>query len=114
MRAMTRTARWLEKPAQLREGLRRRNRSHRGRGCNGVVTGVSVGGTNFSEPQGLARAPRNVVSANSSLASEPDCPGKGTAGKSTRSPRHHYVAAVTGAVNTAVIALGGLTVPTEG
>ena len=52
---------------------------------NGTITGVFVGGPNFSETAGLGRAhPRKPGSANSSSASSRPFHSKRTAGKSTR------------------------------
>jgi len=83
--------------------------------ANGVVTGVSVGGTNFSETAGLgARAKEawfgeQFIGKTSPIALAKDGGEIDAITSATITSR-----AVTGAVNTAVIALSGLTVPTEG
>ena len=82
---------------------------------NGVVTGISVGGSSFSETAGLgARAKEawfaeQYIGKSSPIALTKDGGEIDAITSATITSR-----AVTTAVNNAVLALGGLTPPTEG
>ncbi len=82
---------------------------------NGVITGISVGGSSFSETAGLgARAKEawfseQYIGKSSPIAIKKDGGEIDAITSATITSR-----AVTKAVNSAVLALGGLTPPTEG
>lgn len=86
-----------------------------GLGIDGTITGISVGGSNFSETAGLgARAKEawfaeQYIGASSPIALKKDGGQIDAITSATITSR-----AVTNAVNSAVLALGGLTPPTEG
>ena len=83
--------------------------------ANGVVTGISVGGSSFAETAGLgARAKEawfgeQYIGSSAPIALSKDGGQIDAITSATITSR-----AVTTAVNDAVLALGGLTLPTEG
>ncbi len=82
---------------------------------DGVITGISVGGSSFSETAGLGARSKEAWFAEQYIGKESPIALKKDGGEIDAITSATITSrAVTKAVNSAVLALGGLTPPTEG